>query len=44
MSLAQLSLEKPVPGTHSDSEQAIVSVNSAAPLIAEAIFRNLVNT
>jgi hypothetical protein len=43
MSLAQLSLEQLVSGTHSDSEQAIVSVNSAGPLIARAIFRNQVN-
>jgi hypothetical protein len=43
MSLAQITLEKPVSGTHSVSEHAIVSVNSAGPLIAEAIFRNQVN-
>jgi hypothetical protein len=43
MSLAQISLEKPLSGTHPVSEHATVSVNSAGPLIAEAIFRNQVN-
>jgi hypothetical protein len=43
MSLAQITLEQPTSGTHSISEHAIVSVNSAGPLITEAIFGNQVN-